>query len=758
MHAPSTVFDRKTVARSEQPLPTSSDDPVHARRWWILGVLCLSLLIVGIDGTIVNVALPSFVRELGASTTQLQWISDAYTLAFASLLLTAGTLGDRFGRRGSLLWGLAVFGGGSLASSMAGSANVLIATRAIQGLGAAFVMPATLSILTNVFDESERGRAIGLWAGVSGLGVAIGPITGGWLLTHYRWGSIFMVNLPIVLIAIVGALVLVPNSKDPSPSRIDLVGTFLSIGMLVSLLYGMIEGPSTGWTSPTILSVFAIGVVLLSAFVRWELHTTHPTLDVTFFKNPRFSAASTSVTLVFFAMFGSMFFLTQYLQFVLGFSPLAAGVRLLPAAIALMIAAPVSSFLVARFGTKAVVTFGLATVAAALFLMSRATVSGGYGLVAVVLVVLGIGMGCAMAPATDSIMGSLPESKAGVGSAVNDTTREIGGALGVAVLGSLTASAYSSHLASSPAVANLAHYGAQGQTAATAIKGSIGSASIATGQLSKLEAAGQIATGTTKSLVALTNNAFVSAMSHTVVIGGVVALLGAVVAWLFLPARTGRAGVAESAGLDAEVQGAALDLGADVEVTQDRSRPAAANAVLRRLAEAGYSSLSFAGLATRSGIDTATLEHNWTSKVDVVVDAFRRIAATHAPPDTGSLASDCRAYTAEVAATISTPAARVVMAGLARAAQGDPDLGHQLRERVLVPRRTAVKQIVRRAVVRGEISGPVDEDLLIDALVGPIYHRVLVTKEPVDPTVTDRLVDLVLAGATPRLAAEPLRR
>ena len=342
---------------------------VYARRWYILAVLCLALLIVGIDGTIVNVALPSFVRELGATTSQLQWISDAYTLAFASLLLTAGSLGDRFGRRGSLVLGLIVFGLGSLASGFAGSANALIVTRAVQGIGAAFIMPATLSILTNVFDSTERGKAIGIWAGVSGLGVAIGPVTGGWLLDHYWWGSIFMVNIPIVVAAVAATVLIVPTSRDPAGAHIDVVGTVLSIGALVTLLFAIIEGPSHGWTSPTIVTAFVIGAVLLGMFVAWELHVPEPMLDVSFFANPRFSAASVAVTFVFFALFGSLFFLTQYMQFVLGFSPLEAGVRVIPVAVALMIAAPLSSVLVARFGSKIMVTSGLVIVAGALLLL-----------------------------------------------------------------------------------------------------------------------------------------------------------------------------------------------------------------------------------------------------------------------------------------------------------------------------------------------------------------------------------------------------
>src|SRR5689334_4332977 len=308
------------------------DAAVYGRRWWILGVLCLSLLIVGIDGTIVNVALPSIVRELGASSSQLQWIVDAYTLVFASFLLLAGSLGDRYGRKTALTAGLIVFGIGSLASALVGSPGALILTRAVQGFGAAFIMPSTLSILTNVFPADERGRAIGIWAGISGLGVAIGPITGGYLLENFWWGSIFLINVPIIIVAVLATIFIVPNSRDHNAPRLDIVGTALSVAMLVTLLYAIIEGPNRGWTDAVIAGAFAIGVVLLAAFIVWEARSDHPMLDVSFFKNPRFSAASAAVTLVFFSMFGALFFLSQYLQFVLGYDALESGVRLLPIA------------------------------------------------------------------------------------------------------------------------------------------------------------------------------------------------------------------------------------------------------------------------------------------------------------------------------------------------------------------------------------------------------------------------------------------
>ena len=304
-----------------------------------------------------NVALPTLVRELGATSSQLQWIVDAYTIVFASFLLIAGNTGDRLGRKWVLVVGLLIFGAGSLACSLADSATALIGMRAVQGFGAAFIMPATLSILTNVFiDPAERARAIALWAGVSGLGVAIGPLAGGYLLEHFWWGSIFLVNVPLIIVAIIGVFAVVPNTSDPTKPKLDVLGTAMWTVGLVGLLYGIIEGPTQGWSDPKVVIGFVAAVVLLTSFTFWERHIDHPILDVRFFKNPRFSAASIAVTLVFFAMFGCLFFVSQYLQFVLGFSALESGVRLLPVAAFPHGGRPLSAKLVSWFGTKAIVT------------------------------------------------------------------------------------------------------------------------------------------------------------------------------------------------------------------------------------------------------------------------------------------------------------------------------------------------------------------------------------------------------------------
>jgi EmrB/QacA subfamily drug resistance transporter len=428
-------------------------DVAYRRRWLTLAVLCVSLFVIVLDNTILNVALPTLARlkargGLGASASQLQWIVDSYTVVFAGLLLTAGSLGDRFGRYRALVIGLTVFGAGSLLGSFATSPNMLIATRSLMGIGGAFIMPSTLSLLTNVFhDPIERRKAIGVWAGVAGL-AALGPITGGFLLNHFWWGSVFLVNIPIVIGGLVAGYFLIPDSHDPSSPKLDPIGALLSIVGLGAVLWAVIEAPNDGWTSTPVLIGFAVGAVLLATFIKWELTTDSPMLNMHFFRNPRFSAASGAITLTFFTMFGNMFLITQYFQIVLGFSALKAGLILGPQAVTMMVFAPLSPRWVGKFGNKYVVATGLGISAVSMALITQLTQDTPVWMVVAVTVLQGVAMANIMAPATDSIMGALPRAKAGVGSAVNDTTRQTGGAFGVAVLGSLLASRYSGQIAS----------------------------------------------------------------------------------------------------------------------------------------------------------------------------------------------------------------------------------------------------------------------------------------------------------------------
>ncbi len=497
-------------------------DHVHARRWWTLAVLCVSLLIITLDNTILNVAIPSMIESLHATNSEIQWIIDAYTLVFAGLLLTTGSLSDRFGRKGALQLGLVVFVAGSVSAALSTSTLQLTFSRAVMGVGGALIMPATLSILANVFrDPRERGRAIAVWAGFSGLGVAIGPLTGGLLLEHFSWSSVFWVNVPIAAVALTLGAFLVPKSKDPHHFTLDPLGALLSIVGLGSLLFGIIEGPAKGWTDPLVLAGFAVGAVATVWFILWELHTRHPMLDMRFFKNPRFTAANCAITLTFFAMFGSMFLMTQYWQFVHGYSPLSAGVRMLPFAVTMMVVAPLSARLVERRGTKLVVTVGLSVVAVALTSMSFLTRTSPYLVVLVMFCAMAAGMGLTMAPATESVMGALPRDKAGVGSAVNDTTRQMGGALGVAIIGSIVSSVYAARVRDvAPA------YDLTGDALAAAT-GSLGGALQIAPTLGTQEA----------SFVVAVEEGFVAAFTSGLRLGALVVVGAAIVACRYLPAR-----------------------------------------------------------------------------------------------------------------------------------------------------------------------------------------------------------------------------
>jgi EmrB/QacA subfamily drug resistance transporter len=406
------------------------------RRWVTLSVLCVTLLLISLDNTVLNVALPTIVRRLGASSSQLQWVVDAYAVVFAGLLLSLGALGDRVGRKWVFIGGLVVFGGGSASAAWSASPDRLTMARAIMGVGAAALMPCTLSILTNVFtSERDRVKAIGIWSGTTGIGVALGPILGGFLLAHFWWGSVFLVNVPIALLGLIAAIWFVPNSKNPSSLRPDALGAGLSMLGLSLLLWGIIEAPGRGWSSPLILGALAGAALVIAVFVLWERRIDHSMLPLRFFSNRRYSVAISALALVLFALLGMFFLMTQYLQFDLGYSALQAGVRIIPVAMALLIIAPLSVMLARRFGTKYVVAGGLLAIALGFGLLSRTSVSGTYADCFVPFLIVGVGVALALAPCTESVMGSLPKEQAGVGSATNDTAMQVGGALGVGVLG-----------------------------------------------------------------------------------------------------------------------------------------------------------------------------------------------------------------------------------------------------------------------------------------------------------------------------------
>ncbi|MFN8024946.1 MAG: MFS transporter [Acidimicrobiia bacterium] len=500
----------------------------HARRWVALGVVSGSLLVIGVDNTVLNIALPTLARShaaggLNASGSELQWIVDSYTIVFAGLLLTAGSLGDRFGRYRALTFGLVLFGIGSALSAEASSAGSLIATRSIMGIGAAFIMPATLSIITNVFTApAERARAIGVWAGIVAVGIGFGPVIGGFLLQHFWWGSVFLVNVPIVIVALFLGYLFVPDSRDESAPKLDPLGSVLSIIGLATFLWAIIEAPSKGWTSAPVLGGFAVSVVVLGAFMLWELRYPSPMLDMRFFENPRFSAASAAITIVFIALFGMLFLLTQYLQSVLGYSTIEAGAVLLPMSAMMMIFAPRSPRLVARHGNKRVVAAGMTLVCLAFLLMTTFGTDTSVWQVIAITMVSGLGMAHVMAPATDSIMGSLPREKAGVGSAMNDTTRQVGGAFGVALLGSIAVTIYSSEFRDALRSVRLP-------------KGVVAHGSDSVG--AALGTLGELSGRTAEKVTDAAHTAFVHGFHASLLVGAAVVFVGilAVVRWL--PAR-----------------------------------------------------------------------------------------------------------------------------------------------------------------------------------------------------------------------------
>ncbi len=493
----------------------------------VLVALLMASFVINLDTTLVNVALPTLTRELGATTAQLQWVVDAYNLVFAALLLISGSLSDRFGRKGMLMSGLLVFGVASFVGGYATSSGELIAARAVMGLGAAMTFPATLSLLTGVFtSRKERALSIGLWGATAGLAIALGPIVGGYLLERYRWPSIFYTLGPVALAVIVLAALFVPRPRNPVPHRLDLLGLALSGGFMGLAVYTIIEAPDRGWTSPATLLGFAGAALLLTAFIVAERRTAEPMLDVRLFKDMRFSAASASVTIAFFTLFGFIFLMTQFFQFIRTYSPLSTGVHLLPVAVSVAVGSTVGTRLAVRIGTKAIVTAGLALQAIFYFwVASDISPTLSYGIIAIQMVVYGLGMGLTSAPATESIMGAVAADQAGVGSAINDSTRLLGGTLGVAVIGSVYASLYDGRL-------NTALPAGIPATLADVVHQSVGAAFGVSGQLA---AQGQV--GLAGAVREAATHAFDHGLSVGCVVAGVVAVAGALLAAVFLPAQ-----------------------------------------------------------------------------------------------------------------------------------------------------------------------------------------------------------------------------
>ncbi|WP_428953674.1 MFS transporter [Streptomyces sp. cg35] len=435
-----TATTAENAENAENAEETGRPGPAggHPQRWLILGVICLAQLTVLLDNTVLNVAIPSLTEELHASTSDIQWVISAYSLVQSGLLLTAGSAADRYGRKKMLAAGLVLFGVGSLVAGLAGSTGQLIAARAGMGIGGALLMTTTLAVVVQIFDEAERVKAIGLWATVNSLGFAVGPLLGGVMLDHFWWGAIFLINIPVAVIGLVAVLALVPESKNPRGDRPDLLGALLSTIGMTGVVYAIISGPDKGWTSAPTLASAAVGILVMAAFVLWELRIPYPMLDMHFFRNQKFTGAVAGAVLVAFGMGGSLFLLTQHLQFVLGYGPLEAGLRTAPLALTIVALnlSGVGARLLAKVGTPVTIASGMSCLAAGLAAIALLG-SDSYGGMLAGLVVMGVGIAFAMPAMANAIMSAIPPEKAGVGAGVNGTLAEFGNGLGVAVLGAV---------------------------------------------------------------------------------------------------------------------------------------------------------------------------------------------------------------------------------------------------------------------------------------------------------------------------------
>jgi MFS transporter, DHA2 family, multidrug resistance protein len=496
--------------------------PMTSREWLVLGVMSFTILLISLDQTVLNVALPTLVKALHPSSSGLQWIADSYTLTNAVLLILGGALGDRYGRRKMFLIGTTIFGGGSLLCALVHTTDLLIVGRAITGLGAAFLMPATLSILVATFTGHRRAQAIGIWAGVGGIGASAGPLLGGYLLQHFWWGSVFLINVPIAAIGVVGGFIGVKESRADNPATIDPAAVILSAAGLAALTYALILAPSKHWGSSTVIGVLITSAVLLAAFLWWDRRPAHPLFDLDLFKNRAYSTGIAALTSLFFAMFGVSYLLSQYIQFVQRADAFGVGLRFVPLALGSLVTSNLAARFTARYSVRSVLLVGMGLVAIGLALIATLSATSDYLIVGLAFACIGCGMGLSIAPASNAVVSSLPPDKIGAGSGMRSMVQLLGGSFGVAIIGSLAISRYRTqvHAAFGGTLRAVPH------SARAKVSDQIGQAYLSSRHLSP---------GVARSVTTVTDHAFVSGMRLSAIIGFVVILLVTIGVAIYIP-------------------------------------------------------------------------------------------------------------------------------------------------------------------------------------------------------------------------------
>jgi EmrB/QacA subfamily drug resistance transporter len=501
-----------------------TEDRIYKLRWWTLVTIALSILVIVLDATVMNVALPTIQRELNATGAELLWMVNAYMMVFGALMLTTGSLGDRFGRAKILQIGVAVFGLASVGAYLSGTPAHLIIWRIFMGAGAAMILPVTLAIITNIFPENERGKAIGVWAGLNSIGIALGPIIGGALVEHFKWNSIFLINIPVAVIALILGWFLIPDSRDTNPRQLDIPGNILALAGLSLLIYGLINGGSKGWTDPQVLGTLIGSAVIITLFILWDRRAEQPLLELKFFKNARFSAGIGIIIILGLGLNGFQYVLTYYMQFVKSYTALGTGVRYLPLALGLLIGAVSSDTFAKRLGGKWVMLSGFIGTAVMLFLTAMFKVDSPFWQLGLYLFLEALFLGFIIAPVTDAIMGALPKAKAGIGSAMNTVFRMVAGAIGVALLGAVLNSIYSSNF--TKAAANMGLPDVLLQKAADSVGAAVGIAN-----------SGQVPAALAGPLAQTARQSFMDGWQIMAYISCAIFIIGAFIVLKFMPAH-----------------------------------------------------------------------------------------------------------------------------------------------------------------------------------------------------------------------------